>query len=683
VAAAGGCRDQQPPPGPPTPAPAIVPLRADAEGWSITTGQPPESARAPYLGNGYVGLQPGFSGCGADGASGLPAYVAGLYVHEALAAIPSPAAVLVRSRSLSAFGEPRGLAAYSQQLRLREGLLATRCTWRNEDAAAEIAVTSFPHRRRPHLVVTRVRVRNLGRALLSISPPAARFAAPFERLTAGGALTAAGLEVATAPGGVLVAMATRFGPVERPIAMLGTLADVPVAGGQASELVRYTAVFTSLDARDPAAAALREVAAAAKAGVEALEEEHRAGWEALWKADIKIEGDPEAQVVARACQFYLLGSLRPEMDRGVPPMGLSSAAFAGHVFWDMDTWMLPAVLPQRPELARAMLAYRQRTLPGARANARAEGRQGAAFAWESASTGREVGPEPFRHGRHVDGDVALAVRHYWLATDDHAWLRETGWPLLRATADYWASRAVRRGNQYHLERVTTPDENAGLVDDSAWTNWGAKRNLEFAAETARRLGQRADPRWTAVARGLALPRDPVSGRLLQYAGYRGGKTKQADALLLIHPGAMPLSPAETGTLYDYYTPRVIANGPAMTDAIHAVVAARLGRGQEALARFRASYQPFLRQPFGMFSEKRSRDNLCFLTGAAGTLQAIVYGFAGLELREAPTPKAIPRLPPGWQAITLGGVRWHGKQYDLRVDASGSRWRPATPRTAGR
>src|SRR5204863_3437536 len=99
----------------------------------------------------------------------------------------------------------------------------------------------------------------------------------------------------------------------------------------------------------------------------------------LWTSDIEIEGDPEAQAVARACRFYLLESMRPDVDRGVPPMGLSSDAFNGHVFWDMDTWMLPAVLPQNPELARAMLEYRVRTLPGARTNAAATGRAGAAF----------------------------------------------------------------------------------------------------------------------------------------------------------------------------------------------------------------------------------------------------------------------------------------------------------------
>ena len=162
--------------------------------------------------------------------------------------------------------------------------------------------------------------------------------------------------------------------------------------------------------------------------------------------------------------------------------------------------------------------------------------------------------------------------------------------------------------------------------------------------------------------------------ILEYAGYRGEPAKQADTLLLLHPGGMPASPPEQARLYDYYASRVIRNGPAMTEAIHSLLAARLGRGQEALDRFRAGYRPFLRPPFGLFSEKRTRDNLCFLTGAAGVLQAVIYGFAGLDLHDSPTPQAHPSLPPGWQSITLHGVQWRGKCYDLRCDRAGAHWR---------
>lgn len=688
-----GAPTQTPAPGPARPAPvgALAGVRAAPDGWTFLNDQPGGDVRFPYLGNGYLGFQTGVTGCGWDGAKALPAFAAGLYVNDALVAIPSPAAVHVRSEKGAGFGARADeLSGYGQELALRSGRLTTRAAWRAGTAAAELVTTCAPLRQRPHLALTRVHARNTGSEPLRIELPGEDLAAipawagMQRKSQASGERGEPALFQAAAPGAAWVelGMASLLLGPDGPAAAdpLGP-ASARLEPGREGDFVRLTAVYTSLDGPAPDQAARRAVQDAARAGTGTLDREQEAAWGALWASDIEIEGDPEAQAVARACRFFLLESLRDDVERGVPPMGLSSAAFNGHVFWDMDTWILPAVLPQNPELARAMLAYRLRTLPGARENAAATGHTGAAFAWESGASGRETAPEPFRNGRHVDGDVALAVGQYWLATQDAGWLRASGWPLLRATADYWATRVDPKPPApppYHLRGVTTPDENAGIVDDSAWTNYVARRNLETAAALAPLAGQSPDRRSTAVAQGLELPQDPQTRMILEYAGYRGLKTKQADALLLVHPGGMALSAAEIARMHDYYAPRVIPNGPAMTDAIAAVVAARLGRGQESLDRFRASYRPFMRPPFGMFSEKRTKDNLCFLTGASGVLQAILYGFAGLQLADSPTPQATPHLPPGWTSVSVRGIRWRGKAYDLRVDSSGAHWTPITP-----
>src|SRR5205085_5195476 len=138
--------------------------------------------------------------------------------------------------------------------------------------------------------------------------------------------------------------------------------------------------------------------------------------------------------------------------------------------------------------------------------------------------------------------------------------------ILHETADYWLSRVQRdSAGHYHIRGVTTPDESAGLVNDSAWTNWGAKQNLDLARRLAGPLQIQMSPiGWSNIAAKLDLPKDP-NGLILEYAGYRGEKAKQADTLLLLHPGGMPASREEQARLYDYYAPRVIQNGPAMTE----------------------------------------------------------------------------------------------------------------------
>src|SRR4051812_25792569 len=57
----------------------------------------PISQYRPYLGNGYIGFRVGPTGCGWNGGTPLPAYVAGLYVNERLATIPCPGVVELRA----------------------------------------------------------------------------------------------------------------------------------------------------------------------------------------------------------------------------------------------------------------------------------------------------------------------------------------------------------------------------------------------------------------------------------------------------------------------------------------------------------------------------------------------------------------------------------------------------------
>jgi trehalose/maltose hydrolase-like predicted phosphorylase len=71
----------------------------------------------------------------------------------------------------------------------------------------------------------------------------------------------------------------------------------------------------------------------------------------------------------------------------------------------------------------------------------------------------------------------------------------------------------------------------------------------------------------------------------------------------------------------------------------------------------------------VFSEKRTRDNLQFLTGASGSLQTILYGFAGLQLKDSPSPTFQPQLPAAWTGLTLRRLSWRGKQYDVVVRRS--------------
>lgn len=411
---------------------------------------------------------------------------------------------------------------------------------------------------------------------------------------------------------------------------------------------------------------------------------HPADWPRLWQtSDIVIPGDPEAQQVTHANLFYLLSSTYPGSDHSIPPMGLSSGIYGGHIFWDAEVWMLPALIVQHPDYAKSIVDYRFKRLAQARKNAGMHGFAGAEYPWESADTGAEMVGGEFAKERHITADVGWAAWQYYLWTGDKTYLKGEGWPILQATAEYWVSRVAKGADgKYHVKGVLSPDETAGVVDDDAWTNAVVQANLRATTRAAQTVGQPADPRWDAVAEGMYFAFDKARGIPAENAAPMGDRfaAKQADTLLLVHPLNVPYDARAANRMLDFYTAHTIKNGPAMTAGIHAVVAARLGRDQDALNLFHDSYRPFLRGPWDAFAEKRTSNRVYFCTGMGGCLQGVLYGFAGLQVVEPgqagkgtklagdgeASLYADPHLPPGWGGLTVKGVQFRGRTFDLRV-----------------
>ena len=126
--------------------------------------------------------------------------------------------------------------------------------------------------------------------------------------------------------------------------------------------------------------AIERLRAAEPVPFTALLAEQRATWAARSAgADVIIPGDPELQLVARFALFHLQSSVSGRGEAAVGARGLAGPGYAGHVFWDADVFVLPALAALRPAAARAMLEYRIRRLARAREFARATGRVGCRF----------------------------------------------------------------------------------------------------------------------------------------------------------------------------------------------------------------------------------------------------------------------------------------------------------------
>ena len=350
-------------------------------------------------------------------------------------------------------------------------------------------------------------------------------------------------------------------------------------------------------------------------------------------------------------------------------MGLSGLGYNGHVFWDTDLWMYPAILLLHPEIAKSMVEYRFQRLEAAKRNAFSKGYKGAMYPWESAETGVEETPVwalsgPFEH--HITACVAIAAWNYYCVTQDKNWLREKGWPILSATADFWASRVERNGTgKYDIKNVVAADEWAENVDNNAFTNAAAKANLQFATEAAKLLNMTADPDWMNVANNIPILK-MEDGVTREHATYKGEGIKQADVNLLAYPLKQITDPAQVKKDLEYYESRVPDEGtPAMTQAIFTLLYARLGNKEKAFHWFKDAYLPNLNPPFRVIAETKGGTNPYFATGAGGILQSVIMGFGGLEITSKGVVQVRSALPAEWKSLTIKGVGPEKKVFSVK------------------
>lgn len=415
--------------------------------------------------------------------------------------------------------------------------------------------------------------------------------------------------------------------------------------------------ITSAHNDDPLNEAERLTIFATLEGTQRLKMFHNQAWEDLWKSDIIIEGDDAMQRDIRLMLYHLYSFAREGTAYSLSPMGLSGLGYNGHTFWDTEIWMYPALLLLQPKIAASLMEYRYERLPAARRNAASHGYKGAMFPWESAASGNEETPVwalsgPFEH--HITADVGIAAWNYYCVTQDKEWLRQKGYPILQATADFWASRVERNGpGHFDIKNVVAADEWAENVDNNAFTNAAARANLQYATDAARILGLAPDPDWMIVRNNIPILRFE-DGTTREHATYNGEKIKQADVNLLAYPLKEITTPAAIRKDLAYYEPR-IGEGPAMTHAIFSILYERLGEPQTAYRVLKEGYTPNLRPPFGVIAETATGNNPYFATGAGGVLQAMLNGFGGLEITPGGITQLKTNLPAAWRSLQLTGI----------------------------
>ena len=437
--------------------------------------------------------------------------------------------------------------------------------------------------------------------------------------------------------------------------------------GETFRFAVAAAYCTSGNFNDPLNEAERMVIYAAKQkGIDALIDAHSRAWAELWKGDIRIEGNLDDQRDVRLALYNLYSFSREGSDLSIAPMGLSSAdGYNGHIFWDSEIWMYPPLMVLNRGAGESLVNYRFDRLEKARQRAENYGYRGAMFPWESDDSGEEATPVWALSGQfeqHITADIAIAAWNYYRVYRDKEWLRNVGWPLIQEGARFWTSRVTPNSDgSYSILNVVGADEYAENIDDNTFTNGSVIVALRCARKAAQAIGEKADPVWEEIADNLKFHYGE-NGIIKEHATYNGEKIKQGDATLLIYPLGLITDRETIEKTTRYYQERTDQGGPAMGNAISSIIYARLGNAEEAYRLFKESYVPNRRPPFGVLAESRYSDNPYFSTGAGGMLQAVLFGFGGLEITDKGIVQRKPLLPEAWQSLTISGVGPERKTY---------------------
>ena len=178
--------------------------------------------------------------------------------------------------------------------------------------------------------------------------------------------------------------------------------------------------------------------------------------------------------------------------------------------------------------------------------------------------------------------------------------------------------------------------------------------LRYATQAAKELGLVPDADWEHVAQNIIILKFP-DGTTKENATYDGVTIKQADVNLLAYPLEIVSDRNQIEKDLKYYEPRYSPEGPAMGVSVLATLYARLNQPEKAYTYFVKGYKPNEVPPFGVIAETAGGTNPYFATGAGGMLQAVMFGFGGLNFTDAGITQLKTKLPAKWKSLEILGV----------------------------
>ncbi|WP_172369994.1 glycoside hydrolase family 65 protein [Sporosarcina jiandibaonis] len=423
------------------------------------------------------------------------------------------------------------------------------------------------------------------------------------------------------------------------------------------------------------------------------------------KSDIKIDGDASLQEGIRFNLYQLLQSVGKDPVSNIAAKGLSGEGYEGHYFWDTEIYMFPVFLMTNPDIAKNLLLHRYSILDSARERAKEMGhKKGALFPWRTI-TGQESSAF-FPAGTaqyHISADIAYSYIQYYLVTKDELFLKDYIAEVLFETARLWIDTGHMKDGLFRIDSVTGPDEYTCVVNNNYYTNVMAKHNMLWAAKIYNLLKEKDNKHleqlasglelteaevieWTAAGENMYLPYDEehkINAQddsflqkdrwdikntpkekfplLLNYHPltlYRYQVIKQADTVLAHFLLEDEQDFEIIKNSYDYYE-QITTHDSSLSCSIYGIMASKLGYKEKAYNYFTETARLDLENTQG-----NTKDGL-HMANMGGTWLAIVYGFAGLRVKESGLSLA-PSLPNEWNSLEFH-LQYQGRLLKIYLE----------------
>lgn len=431
-------------------------------------------------------------------------------------------------------------------------------------------------------------------------------------------------------------------------------------------------------------------------------------WKSLWESSrIKIKGDADAQLAVDFSTYHMLRSINQSDNRvAICAKGYAGEAYFGHYFWDTEVYLLPFYLYTNTKLAKSLVEFRIKTLPGAMKNAVRYHYDGAKYSWESSIYGDEQCPnwQYADNEIHITADVVFGLWHYYKNTEDIDFLKNAI-PVFVETSKYWCSRVYENKDAtIHINGVMGPDEYICFCNDNTYTNYMVKYALSVTVEAIDILmdvfcGKIEDfgttnneyEKFKYVAENIVIEkrndglywqckdfdkfedvdfskvwtdRSKMFGSIIsQERNYRSKALKQADVLMLPYMFSNFMTDEELDMNFSYYYP-ITTHDSSLSNIIHSILLSRMGDTQTAYKLFKKSVE------IDLNVEKCGAAEGIHIANCGGIWQSIIFGFAGLQRAyesDKPTFKSI--LPKHWEEISFN-LEFKGKKYSVTITKEG-------------